>query len=66
MNNSDLENMKKDSGGVSVSVYNEDDAVLEQLGIRRELRREFSKFSTISFSFGIMGYGGHDTKNQHN
>ena len=34
----------------------EEDRRLLQLGIRRELRKEFSNFSTISFAIGIMGY----------
>ncbi|KAL5498787.1 TPO5_1 [Sanghuangporus vaninii] len=33
----------------------EEDRRLLQLGIRRELRKEFSNFSTISFAIGIMG-----------
>jgi hypothetical protein len=33
-----------------------DDGVLRELGIRRELKREFSMFSTVSFALGIYGY----------
>ncbi|KAH8116136.1 amino acid permease-domain-containing protein [Phellopilus nigrolimitatus] len=33
----------------------EEDVRLRQLGIRRELRKEFTNFSTLSFAIGIMG-----------
>ena len=33
----------------------EEDERLIQLGIRRELRKEFTNFSTISFALGILG-----------
>lgn len=33
----------------------EEDERLHQLGIRRELRKEFTNFSTISFALGILG-----------
>ncbi|KIJ23281.1 hypothetical protein M422DRAFT_74895 [Sphaerobolus stellatus SS14] len=47
---------EKGNAQVNVTgVYDNEDRVLEQLGIHRELRREFSKFSTISFALGIMG-----------
>ncbi|KAL5476691.1 TPO5_3 [Sanghuangporus weigelae] len=38
-----------------LSSIEEEDAKLQQLGIRRELRREFTNFSTISFALGILG-----------
>ena len=54
---------KKDEVAVeTVRVYDDDGSASEedrrllQLGIRRELRKEFSNFSTISFAIGIMGY----------
>lgn len=33
----------------------EEDERLRELGIRRELRKEFTSFSTISFALGILG-----------
>ena len=33
----------------------QEDERLKQLGIRRELRKEFTNFSTISFALGILG-----------
>ncbi|KAH8116138.1 amino acid/polyamine transporter I [Phellopilus nigrolimitatus] len=33
----------------------EEDAKLKQLGIRRELRKEFTNFSTLSFALGVLG-----------
>ncbi|KAI5120886.1 hypothetical protein M0805_002986 [Coniferiporia weirii] len=38
-----------------LSTIEEEDAKLNQLGIRRELRKEFTNFSTISFAMGILG-----------
>lgn len=40
----------------ALSSIEEEDAKLRQLGIRRELRKEFTNFSTISFALGILGY----------
>ena len=37
-----------------LSIEQEDER-LQQLGIRRELRKEFTNFSTISFALGILG-----------
>lgn len=34
----------------------DDDVALRRLGIRRELRKEFTSFSTLSFALGILGY----------
>ncbi|EPQ52255.1 APC amino acid permease [Gloeophyllum trabeum ATCC 11539] len=33
----------------------QEDARLRKLGVRRELKREFTKFSTLSFALGILG-----------
>ena len=41
-------------GLVHLSIEQEDER-LHQLGIRRELRKEFTNFSTISFALGILG-----------
>ncbi|TDL24584.1 hypothetical protein BD410DRAFT_801917 [Rickenella mellea] len=35
----------------------QDDERLKQLGIRREMKREFTNFTTISFALGILGWG---------
>ena len=40
----------------ALSAVEEEDVKLNQLGIRRELRREFTNFSTISFALGILGF----------
>lgn len=34
----------------------EEDVRLRQLGVKRELRKEFTNFSSLSFAIGIMGY----------
>lgn len=34
----------------------EDDSRLHQLGIKRELRKEFTNFTTLSFAIGVLGY----------
>lgn len=34
----------------------EDDNRLQQLGIKRELRKEFTNFTTLSFAIGVLGY----------
>lgn len=33
----------------------QEDERLRQLGIRRELRKEFTNFSTLSFAIGVLG-----------
>lgn len=38
-----------------VVITDGEDEKLRQLGIRRELRREFSSFSTFSFALGVIG-----------
>lgn len=40
---------------VEVQQDGEGDNILTQLGLRRELERKFSKFTTVSFAMGIMG-----------
>ncbi|GJJ09906.1 hypothetical protein Clacol_004130 [Clathrus columnatus] len=52
--------LNRSSSEVEVSlqspVVSEDsDGILEELGLHRELKRKFSKFTTISFAMGIMG-----------
>lgn len=37
-------------------VAHDDDEALRRLGLRRELRKEFTSFSTLSFALGILGY----------
>lgn len=38
-----------------IPVAESEDDKLRKLGIRRELRREFSNFSTLSFALGVIG-----------
>lgn len=42
-----------------LSSIEEEDERLIQLGIHRELRREFTNLSTLSFALGVLGYVGH-------
>lgn len=49
------EGRRGQSGGGLDSIEEEDERLI-QLGIRRELRKEFTNFSTISFALGILGY----------
>ena len=35
----------------------DEDSKLRQLGIHRELKKEFTNFTTLSFAIGILGYG---------
>jgi len=48
------ESMELSDPGVK-TLISRDDEVLQRLGLRRELRREFTKFSTLSFAIGILG-----------
>ncbi|THH08402.1 hypothetical protein EW145_g2730 [Phellinidium pouzarii] len=41
--------------GPGLSSIEEEDVKLNQLGVRRELRKEFTNFSTISFAMGVLG-----------
>lgn len=46
------EDGKYDGGNLSIE---HEDERLRQLGVRRELRKEFTSFSTLSFALGILG-----------
>lgn len=49
----ELEHGNREGG---LSSIEEEDERLIQLGIRRELRREFTNLSTLSFALGVLGY----------
>lgn len=53
---------REDTQGINVQSLSKksrdtdaEDNKLRQLGIRRELRREFTNFSTLSFALGVIG-----------
>ena len=49
----DVEALSSTSTTVPVDA---EDARLNELGVRRELRKEFTTFSTLSFALGVLGY----------
>ena len=49
----DVEALSSTSTTVPVDA---EDARLNELGVRRELRKEFTTFSTLSFALGVLGF----------
>jgi len=51
-----LKSKNSHPSGVEVDTHSvDDDQALRRLGIKRELRKEFTNFSTLSFALGILG-----------